>query len=324
MRVLIYGAGAVGLGLASCLDRCGVAADFIARPDTVSALRANGLRRTGIFGEHVVEAARVNSCASLSDLSSGVKYDYILVCAKSFGSEEAARDLAAHPEIIGGAKIILFQNGWGNKETFEAAMPGRRIYTARVITGFRRPEKNHVDITVHADAIRAGSLDPIPLAELEHELGPVCDPIDRGGIPCKVTAEVGRDLWAKILYNCALNPLGAIFGVTYGTLAEWPSTREIMNAIFDEIFAVMAAEGHVTHWPDAAAYKEAFYGKLVPTTAAHESSTLQDVRAGRRTEIDALTGAIIKLGAKAGIPVPVNATMYQMIKFLEERNLARR
>lgn len=318
MRVLIYGAGAVGLGIASCLIRTDVATALIARPATCAALREHGILRTGIFGEATARPEEFTVADSLDALDFPSP-DFVLVCCKSFDSEASAADLARHSEKIRNAKIILFQNGWGNRDFFDAAFPGQHIYTARVITGFRRPQPNHTDITVHADAVQVGSLDPIPLSELESELGALCAHIDRGGLPCKVSPAVVKDLWAKILYNCALNPLGAIFGVPYGALAEHTPGRDLMNTIFDEIFAVMNAEGLQTHWPDSASYQVAFYGNLVPTTAAHESSMLQALRAGARIEIDSLSGAIVALGRKHGIPTPVNETMLRMIKYLEER-----
>jgi len=321
LKILIYGAGAVGLAIANCLLRSGNDHDeihIVARPETVSALRLNGLLRTGILGEHHAHAASFSSFVSLNEIPSSTPYDSVLVCTKSFDSASAARDLANSKNILNArTNLILFQNGWGNKESVESIIDHRPIYTARVITGFRRPAKHHTDITVHADAVRVGSLDPIPLANLEKDLSGLCDRIDHGGLPCKVTAEVGKDLWAKILYNCALNPLGAIFGVSYGTLADYEPTRNVMNEIFDEIYRIMNSAGHVTHWPTAAEYRDAFYGRLVPTTYAHHSSTLQDIRAKKRTEIDALNGAIVALGERHGLAAPVNRTMHQMVKFLE-------
>ena len=66
-----------------------------------------------------------------------------------------------------------------------------------------------------------------------------------------------------------------------------------------------------------------FYGMLVPRTAAHESSTLQDIRGGKRTEIDALNGAVVRLAADGGLSVPANRLLLEMVRFKERRNRER-
>ncbi len=313
MDVLIYGGGAVGLGIASCLIRPGNRVDIVARAETVAALGNEGLLRTGIFGRVHVPAGTFGGCASLDEVAGG-PYDFVLICTKSFDSAVAARDLAAHDDRIGAsAALVLFQNGWGNAESFAAHFDKGRIYNARVITGFHRHRPNEVEITVHADAIHIGSVFPADMSVIE----PLCQAIDAGGIPCARTNSIEKDLWAKMLYNCALNPLGAILGVPYGALAEAASTRSLMDRIVEEVFAVMVAAGYQTHWREPKQFLDVFYGRLVPDTAEHKSSTLQDITAGKRTEIEALNGAVIQLAQEHGIAVPYNRAVYNLIRFLE-------
>jgi 2-dehydropantoate 2-reductase len=335
MKALIYGGGAVGLGVASCLIRSGEKVDIIAREGTVSALRKDGLIRTGIFGTFEFGPDEFGAYSSLDELlkdegrrsqDGGLGrhrdfiYDYVLVCTKSNGSKGAALDLSIHPELLGdGGKIVLFQNGWGNAEIFTEHFPKDQTYSARVITGFQRPEKNVVDVTVHADSIHLGSLFGSDLAPMS----PLAELISKGGIPAEVVEDVGKDLWAKMLYNCALNPLGAIFNLPYGVLGEWPYSKEIMEAVMREIFSVMEATGRKTHWSTPEEYIAIFYEKLLPPTVKHESSTLQDIRARKATEIEALSGAVVLLGEEAKVPTPVNWTLYKMVKFLEGMNLSK-
>ena len=313
MDVLIYGGGAVGLGVASCLIRPGNRVQIVARAETAVALKNEGLLRTGIFGRVHVRPEAFGSCTSLDDVTGG-PYDFVLICTKSFDSAAAAKDLVNHEERVGrGARLVLFQNGWGNAEAFAAHFEEGRIYNARVITGFRRPRPSEVEITVHADAIHVGSLFPTDLSVLE----PLCRAIREGGIPCEHTAAIEKDLWAKMLYNCALNPLGAILGVPYGALAAAASTRSLMDRIVEEVFAVMVAAGYRTHWQEPKQFLDIFYSRLVPDTAEHKSSTLQDIAAGKRTEIEALNGAVIQLAQKHDIAVPYNRAVYNLIQFLE-------
>ena len=316
MKVLIYGGGAVGLGVAGCLLKSRADVDIIAREKTVAALRSDGLSRTGIFGDYHAGPAEFGYHVSLDEVQAKT-YDYILVCTKSFDSLEAAKELSQKRHLFGeGTKIVLFQNGWGNAEIFSSFFRKAQIYNARVITGFRRPKANIVEITVHADAIHIGSLFSGDLACIEK----LCEFIGAGGIPCERTNSIEKDLWAKMLYNCALNPLGAILDVPYGALAENEFTRDLMDAIVEETFSVMKAAGHQTHWESAKEFLEVFYNKLVPDTAEHKSSTLQDILAKKKTEIDALNGAAIKLAGKCQMAVPCNLVIYDIIKFLEAAN----
>ena len=316
MKILIYGGGSVGLGLAGCLIKAGGELDIIAREQTVSALRINGLAWRGIFGEYHAPPDTFEAFTLLKDVPAKT-CDYILVCVKSFDSHYAAKDLAENKTLFGEeTKIVLFQNGWGNAEIFASFFPQERMYSARVITGFRRPKKNEVEITVHADAVHIGSLFGLDLSPVEK----LCELIDRGGIPCEKTDDIAGDLWAKMLYNCALNPLGAILDVPYGGLAANEFTRAIMNNIVEEVFEVMQKAGYKTHWQSAADYLTVFYQRLVPHTAKHKSSTLQDILAQKKTEIEALNGAVTKLAEQYGISVPYNTVVYNMVRFMEPQD----
>jgi len=317
MRVLVYGAGSVGLGLGSFLLKAGADVTFIARPQTVDALKQAGLVRTGIFGDFQAGPDSFTAVERLGKLGPG-PFDYILVCTKSFDSAFAAEDLAGHPEVFArGTKIVLCQNGWGNAEKFTAHFPPQRVYSARVITGFTRHGPNEVEVTVHADAIHIGSLFDCALPAVE----PLAAAIADGDIPCVTVPNIEKDLWAKMLYNCALNPLGAILDVPYGALAENELTRELMNRLSGEAFAVMSAAGYETHWSSSADFLDAFYGKMLPPTAGHNSSMLQDIKAGKKTEIDALTGAALALAGRDKMEIPYSRVIYCLVKYMESRHI---
>ena len=316
MKALIYGGGAVGLGLASCLLKSKATVDIIARKDTVAALQKNGLIRTGIFGNYRAEPSAFGSYTSPGQIENKT-YDYILVCTKSFDSRKAAKNLYEYQSLFGrNTKIVLFQNGWSNAEKFASFFDRQIVYTARVITGFQRQSPNEVVITVHADSIHIGSLFGADVSRVRE----LSELINSGDIPCRTTDRIDKDIWAKMLYNCALNPLGAILDVPYGKLAEREFTRTIMNGIVEEVFTVMNLAGHETHWQSAKDFLEIFYAELVPDTAEHKSSTLQDIAAKKPTEIEALNGAVIKLAEKFEVDVPYNLIVYNIIKFIESKS----
>jgi 2-dehydropantoate 2-reductase len=316
VEALVFGAGAVGLGLASALHRAGARVRVVARPATVRALAREGLLRTGLFGRHHAPPGALEAACALEDLPPRPA-DFVLVATKSFDAEEAARALAARPDVVGaGTRIVLCQNGLGSAEAFALRFGGTRVFHARVITGFRRPAPGHVEVTVHAAPILVGSLFGADAAAV----APLCGALSRGGLPCEPTADVAKDVWAKLLYNALLNPLGAIFDVPYGALGASAGARAVMTDLAREVFAVMRAVGQRTHWETPEAYLQTFYAELLPPTARHESSTLQDLRAGRRTEVDALLGEVVRLGEAHGVATRAGRALLETVRFLERRN----
>ncbi len=313
LKILIYGAGAVGLGVASCLLNTGHEVTILGREETISLLKRKGLKRTGIFGDTTALPESFEAVTSLTDIVNGV-FDFILVCIKSFDSEKAARDIHAYQRLLSQKScLILFQNGWGNAEIFIHYFDKKMVCNARVITGFIRPEPNHVDITVHADAIHIGSL----FAGNSDKIVSLCAAIALGGIPCDLTEDISGDLWAKMLFNCPLNSVGAVCGVPYGALGKSSWSRKTMERIIREVFLIIKAGGFSTSWESPEAYIKFLYSTLIPRTAEHFSSTLQDLRAGKATEIDALNGAVVRLAKSCGVDVPANETIYNLIKFIE-------
>ena len=316
MKIDVIGAGAVGLGIGCGLATGDIDLRFVANSAEQSdALRKNGVTRTGIFGDLHARPDHFHVTTRLGDLALSPA-DYWLVCVKATESENLARELVAvWRQLDHFPAVVLCQNGWGNAEIFSRFLPRDHIFNARVITGFEREGPAQVRVTVHADAIHIGSL----FASDVEALRPLCEAIARGGVPCELSDDIVKDLWAKVLYNDLLNPLGALVGVPYGTLGERTETRSIMRGLAVETFAVMHAAGYSTHWASADAYLETFYAKLLPPTAEHQSSMLQDLRAGRPTEIDPLCGAICELAEQSGIDAPLNRALFTLIRAAELR-----
>lgn len=131
-------------------------------------------------------------------------------------------------------------------------------------------------------------------------------------------------VWGKIIYNSALNSLGAILEVNYGKLAEVEHSRKLMESVIREIFLVLERIGQEMLWPNSEAYIKDFYEKLVPPTAMHHPSMPQDIQRGRRTEIDALNGAVVEMGKKYGVNTPVNDIIVSLVKAKEKMSLLRK
>ena len=313
MDILIYGSGAVGIGIAAALFDAGMSPEFKTSSKTKEVIKKRGIKRIGIFNEVHVEPSKIVVWDNLSNIKEK-KYDYILVCTKTICNKENAEDLGKNSSLLKeNGKIILVHNGWGNDEPYLEYFNKNQIYSARVITGFTRPELHISEVTVHAAPMLIGSLyneDIEPVRELS-------EAINNGGMPCEVTNEISKALWAKMIYNCTLNPLGAVLNVNYGKLTEVENSVFIMDRIIDEVFNVMKAARYESYWKSAEQYKKEFYSKLVPSTYEHRSSTLQDIEKKVKTEIDSLTGSIVRLGVKFNVDVPYNTMMLHLIKSME-------
>jgi len=314
--IAIIGPGAVGRGLGSCLLAAGEEVLFVARSDERGrGLRRDGLARSGILGERRFAPDRYEVAGSLTALR-GRALDAVLVCTKARDASGLAPELAqALAGARGAPSVVLCLNGWGSHELYADHLGAERLYDAVVITGFRCVGGSGVEITVHAEPVRVGSLVGAPLEPVR----PLCRALARGDLPCEPSAAIEADLWAKMLYNCALNPLGALIGVPYGELARHDETRAIITAVVAEIFAVLERTGHRTRWSSAAEYLEVFWNELLPATAAHESSMLEDLRAGRRTEVEVLTGAVGALARDHGAQTPVCNALTRLVQAREER-----
>jgi 2-dehydropantoate 2-reductase len=309
LRVMVFGLGALGTVYSCLLKNSGHEVFGLDREPVINKIKADGVRVEGIWGDH--QAFLDTLTTDIWELADE-KFDLVILTVKSYETEEAVKQIKAlaGPDTY----LLLAQNGYGNYKTAARYMPQDRIILGRIIFGAETIDWGYSKVTVIADDVLLGSP---PHAVNNSYLEDLANIFSAAGIPTRACEEVMQYVWAKIIYNSALNPLGAILEVAYGELAADESCREIMNAVVGEIFAVLAAIGQPTPWPDAEAYLKAFYGQMVPSTVLHHASMLQDIKRGRRTEIDALNGAVAVLGAANGVDTPVNKTIVNVLKAKE-------
>lgn len=313
MRFLIVGVGALGTVYGCLLKEKGHAVSGLDREPAVTAIRRDGLHVSGIWGEHAAFTDRIaQNAAELTD----EHYDAVILTVKSFDTETAVRQIQGllKPDTL----LILAQNGYGNYQTAAKYIPAEQLVLGRVIFGSETLDYGSAKVTVIADDVILGS--PAQVIE-EVRLQTLADIFNTAGVPTRVSERVMDYLWGKIMYNSALNSMGAILEASYGELAEGIHSRNMMNAIIREIFAVITASGQRTLWDDPDSYLNDFYTKMIPPTAKHHASMLQDIQRGRRTEIDALNGAVAILGREYGVPTPVNEVVAQLVRAKEERSM---
>lgn len=313
MKVLLVGCGAVGLSLASALYTAGADTHLIVRGETAKAIENNGITRRGILGDALIPPEHLHLFDSIENTPGC--YDFVINSTKATANGDIAARLARRQNDIlaPGGRFVICQNGYGNERSFTDTFRTEQIYHASFAIGFRRPEPHISEVTVITSPVSIGSIFGTP-AEI---CAPLAAAIDAGGIPCGVSEEIDKTLWAKLLYNCTLNPLSAILSTSYGGLIKSGSTIDLMTDIIREIFAVMHAGGHQTFWKDAQAYTTDFFDRILPPTYGHRSSTLQDIERKIPTEIDSLNGAVVQMGRTLGIETPRNTVMTQMIKAIE-------
>lgn len=314
MKFLIYGAGALGQTLGCLLAAAGHRVDLLLRERYVAKIEANGLRVNGIFGDF---EAPLGNLGLLTRLDQAMEeYDYALITTKSYDTSQAVMDLAPMTNRLGA--VVSMQNGCGNVEKVEAGFGGEKSLGARVITGFEITEPGRIEITVSADAIHVGGTIGGDVPESAERLAVL---ISEAGHPAVAVADIHKSLYAKLLYNCTLNPLGAILGVHYGALAEKEETRKVMDRVIDETFAVIEGLGGKTDWCNAAKYREFFYSKLIPATYNHRSSMLQDLENNKPTEVDSLIGWVSNKARILDIATPSCDLLAELVRFKEAEGL---
>lgn len=312
MNILIFGAGALGQALGCMLAANGQQIDFILRPRFIQQIAEDGLKVTGILGDF---SGPRSNCRLLAGIDQADRhYDYVLLTTKAYDTAAAILDIATLGDRA--ATVVSMQNGCGNVELVEGCFGPEKTLGARIITGFTIVQPGLIKITVSADAIHVGGSVRGTMPESARLLALL---LSRAGHPALAVADIHQSLFAKLLYNCALNPLGAILGVHYGALAERLETQELMNKVIDETFAVITALGGNTPWPAADSYKQVFYSTLVPATYNHRASMLQDLEQGKPTEVDALVGYVSSQGKRFQLPTPTCDLLTALVKFKEAR-----
>ena len=308
MKILVYGLGAIGITFATFLKEAG---------NTVfgKVKEKNFPKRlyvSGIWGNHSAELDRLSS--NILDFKDE-DIDLIILSVKAYNTEEALKDIK---QIIKDNTILLLtQNGYGNYELAIKYIGKDKTLLSRVIFGAKVIEKGKVNITVNADDVIIGQPDR---ALPEDKIKDIVNVIRKSGIPTSYSPDVYKILWDKIIYNCALNPLGAILSCSYGDLAANRYTREVMNKIVNEIFEITKAYKIELNWENPKDYLNFFYKKLIPPTKEHYPSMFYDIQTGKRTEIDALNGAIVRLAKAKGLETPTNELITNLIKFKEKIN----
>jgi 2-dehydropantoate 2-reductase len=232
--------------------------------------------------------------------------DVLFLCVKAL-SVPAALD-RVRPFLSPEQLILAMQNGIAHLELLTAmpCIPGVGITTE----GATLLSPGHVR---HGGAglTRLGLLAPAPTAALSL-LDRVALVLNGAGLATRITRTPLKHVWAKLFVNVGINGLTALLRCPNGALLDSPETRERMTMAVREAEAVARASGiPIDEDPVAATFR------VCEATRTNISSMLQDIRNRRRTEIDAINGAVVAAGRRLGVPTPVNAELVRQVKELE-------
>ncbi|MGA3022742.1 MAG: 2-dehydropantoate 2-reductase [Thermoplasmata archaeon] len=293
MKILVVGAGAVGSLIGALLQEGGYSVLLVGRADHVAALQSQGLHVSG-------SRPRVVRVEAAVAIPPGNEADVVLVTTKTFGLAPTATELA---RAVPPRPVLFLQNGLGILPVAQAALRSGgwddpAAYTVRGV--------NSIPATwVGPGEVRETGLGEI-LLPVPSEAGPSAGAarlfrmlFEGARVPVEAVPEFEREVWRKALVNAAINPVTAARGVTNGELLEEPGRTEALR-LLGEALAVARAAGFGFTSEEVTRDFE----RIVRATASNRSSMLQDLDRGRPTEIDAISGEILREAARHGLDLP--------------------
>lgn len=297
MQVCIVGPGALGCLHAALLSRAGVTVSLLDyRPE-----RARLIDEWGVIVEEggAAEVVAVRCAADASDLPAA---DLLILCVKTFQTADAARRAA--PLIRRNTALLRLQNGLASPDCLCELAPAERIVLGTSGHGADTVGWGHIR---HAGTgpTRIGPLVPQGMAAAEQAAEVLRQALD----DVEAVADAQVVLWQKLLVNAAVNPLTAITGLRNGQLLDVPLLRAALRDVAGEAEHVALAH----RMPFTAGRAGLVAEDACRLTAANRSSMLQDVRAGRPTEIEDICGAVVREGEEAGIDAPLNRVLAWLV-----------
>ncbi len=297
MKIAVMGAGSVGCYFGGMLARAGNHVTLIGRAAHVQAIRRDGLLLdTQTFRERVRVRAE-SGAGAVKDA------ELVLFCVKSIDTESAAASIAPH--LVEGAIVLSLQNGVDNAQRLES-MLRQQVLPAVVYVATEMIAPGHVKHHGRGELVILDSA-------LGRRLAALFQP---AGIPLHLSGNVTGAQWAKLIVNCAYNPLSAIAQLPFGPLLQGAGVEDVMHDVVEECLAVASA-AHIEVPGDP---WEAL--RRTGSQAGQYASMAQDLARSKRTEIDHLNGYVVKLGQALGVPTPVNRSLQVLVMLLERRGQA--
>lgn len=302
----VIGAGAMGGIFGAQLARTGIRTSFL----DVSEPLVDRLTADGITLLHDGAESRVPVHAT-TDPDELPPAGLVAVFVKCFQTEEAVRRAA--PIIGEGTTVLSLQNGWGNGETISRLVdPGQLVVGVTYVSG-TVTDPGRVAWTGNGPTY-VGAYDGA-----DDRVRPVADALRAAAFEVEEPANVRQEIWKKLVLNAATLPTAGLTGLTAGALGEPGPMLELVDATAREAVAVARASGFELEESESI---ERIH-TVLRGAGDGKASMLQDIEAGRRTEVDVITGAVLRAAEATGVDAPINRALYALIKGLERaRGLA--
>jgi 2-dehydropantoate 2-reductase len=303
MKICVLGCGALGSSIGGVLADAGLEV-YLIDPwsDHVDAMNRKGLRLIEDGAERTVKVRAATNCRGIGPA------DLVLVLVKSYHTKDAIEN--AGP-LIGDKTVVLsLQNGFGNEEILADAVGKDRVLGGRTFAGGVLIAPGQVIAGCKGRRTYVGELD----GEITERALEIAGQFNQAGLETVVSSNILGIMWDKLLINVATGALSGITRLPYGGLY---SVREIMECAAEavsEAIAVAEAMGVTLAMTDP---KEIWFKAADQLPSEFKASMLQDIEKGSRTEIDFINGSVVRLGAKHGIPTPVNRALVACIKGIE-------
>jgi len=296
---LIVGAGAVGAAVAGLIaGRDPEAVCVLAGGERLQRYRRDGFILNG--------SRRDFPLASPQD---GGEADLIIVAVKAHQLAQAIKDMKAH--VGPGTLVLSLMNGITSEEDLAASF-GREKVPYGMILG--------IDAVREGNDTRFSSTGKVFFGDARNTEGAwsprisrIAEFFARTGVAHVVPPDMVKTLWYKFMINVGINQVSAIIRGTYRAFQSGADAAAVMDAAMREVVALSREMGTGLEEADIAAWHAALAG-FAP---GNKTSMLQDVEAGRKTEVEAFAGTVIRLGREKGIPMPVNQTLSSLIRAIE-------
>ena len=312
MRFAILGSGAVGGYFGAKLAKSGQDVTFIARGAHLAAIRSKGLQiQSAKLGDFVVKAA------AESDTSKIGPVDVVIVAVKAYDNSTALPMLK--PMIGANTVVLTLQNGVDSVDEVAAVAGKGQVLggTTYVATALEAPGLI-VQTGVHRTIIfgEVFGLSDVALAKsgdrgrISPRVQAIADVLAAADAQVTPVADARIPIWDKFVYLCPFSGFTGASRLAIGHIWKFPHVQEMFYAASREVAAIARAEG-VTISPDRFDTLKEYMQNIPPTT---RSSLLIDLEQGKRIEVEALQGAAVRRAAKLGVPVPIVATLYALLK----------
>lgn len=300
-RVCVVGGGSIGSIFAGHLAQVADVSVLTRRRAHAEALNEEGLRISGRSDL----LARVTASVDPADLPSP---DLVIVATKATGLEDAAAAIEGHfPD----ATVMTTLNGLGAEEVVRAHGDWPIVSAVTFMSGTRVSD-THVEYVLDTETWM-GPYEETPFERVEE----IADLIERSGLKVEALPDLRPAQWSKLIFNATVNSVAALTGLRHDAHFAAQDTPtdlgHLVHDLVDEGKAVARAAGIELH-------DDPWEMNVLATQrgAAHYPSMLEDVEAHRKTEIDLITGALVREAGKHGVGVPLHTALYRLVKAKEE------